>query len=281
MLSEKKNRMLARALRLAEIYGPFVRFYSEGSEGNDDDDAMKKAKEDDEKAKQQEKEKFEKDRQRADQEAANARRAREELSETQVNLETAQTENEQLKKQLAAAERKAVEAGIEDTDLDESQYDGSDLALVKSIKSLKKRDEANKLEIAELKKKAVSYEEQARIEKAAEDRNQLYEGLLTDLDEEYGADCRNEAVKKFTELANEGKVPKSNPAKATRVMERCYKEVKAAKEKAKTGKDKSSLSLDSVSGGGDVLKLSGAKIKEGSLAEVRAQYAAAAKSSKG
>ncbi|GEM_PF-3696294 len=61
-------------------------------------------------------------------------------------------------------------------------------------------------------------------------RNAQYEDLLTDLDTEYGADCRNAAVQKFNELASDGKVPKGNPAKATRIMERCYKEAKATQQ---------------------------------------------------
>lgn len=58
-------------------------------------------------------------------------------------------------------------------------------------------------------------------------RDAVYEELLFDLDSEYGAEYRDEAVRLFNQLAAEGKVPKGNPAKATRIMERCYKEAKA------------------------------------------------------
>jgi len=63
-------------------------------------------------------------------------------------------------------------------------------------------------------------------------------------------------------------------ALATRLMEKCYKEVKAAKAKSKT---KPSLPLDAGSGGGAAPALSGVSLKKGSLDEVAAQVAAAAK----
>ena len=262
MLSEQKREtMLARVLRLANVYGPFVRFYPEGNEGDGGS-----AIEDGEKAELENNEEFEKTRQRADQEAANAAKARERATQ-------AESENETLKEQLVAAKAKADEAGIEDVELDESNYQDTDLALVKSIKALNKKIDAKDSRIAGLEKKAAGYEEQLQKEANETARNSIYEGLLTDLDLEYGADCRNEAVNKFQTLNTEGKVPKGNPTKATRIMEKCYKEVKAAK--AANKKDKP-LSLDSGSGGGSALNLSSVEIKEGSLDEVAAQYAAAA-----
>ena len=99
-----------RILRLAEKYGPFVRFYPEGSEDNDDEAAKAKAAE--EKA-ATEKTKWDEQQQRADQEAANAKKAREELSETQGVLETTRAENATLKEQLTEAETKAAQAGID------------------------------------------------------------------------------------------------------------------------------------------------------------------------
>lgn len=229
----------------------------------------------DNKKAEEDKVEFEKTRQRADQEAANAKKAREQLSESQSSLETAQTENEALKEQLAAAEKKAAEAGIEDVELDESQYQTTDIPLVRAIKSLKEKSKAKDERIAGLEKKASDFEEQGRKDKAIQARDEAYEELLTDLDGEYGADCRNEAVKKFDALILEDKVPKGNTAKATRILEKCYKDAKSAKAKD-SKKDKSSLSLDSGSGGGDAPNLSGVEIKEGSLDEVAAQYAAAA-----
>lgn len=266
MLSKK------RILTLAAKYGPFVRFYPEGPEGSEG--KPPEVKEGD-KPELKEKEEFEKTRQRADQEAANARKAREELNETQEVLETARSENESLKEKLAEAESKAVQAGIKDVELDESEYQGTDLALVRAIKILNQKIDVKDKKIDNLEKKATGYEERERQEQAKIARNSVYEELLSDLDGEYGADCRNDAVKKFDELGKKGDIPKGNPAKAARIMEKCYKEVKTAKSK----ETKKSLPLDTGSGGGGAPNLSGFKFKSGqSLDEAVAQYAAAAKS---
>jgi len=261
-----------RILRLAAKYSPLVRFYPEGSEGSQaDDEAAKKAKAD-----QQRKIDLERqNEQQLEQERSNARRAREELSETQSQLESTHSENEALKAKLAAAEAKAAEAGIHDIDLDESEYQGTDLALVKAIKNLNAKIDAKDKKIEGLEKKASDYEKQSREEQAKLARNSAFEELLSDLDNEYGADCRNDAVQKFNEKCDKGEVPKGNPAKATRIMESCYKEVKAARSKEK--KDKS-LPLDSGSGGGNAPNLSPFEIKAGqSLDEAVAQIAAASK----
>lgn len=271
MLSEKKDKIL----RLAKKYGPFVRFYPEGTEDDKPADALDSAIEDGEKAARTPEEqaaidKARLDKQQLEQEQANTARANEAAKQAQSDLESAKSETETLKEQLATAEAKAAEAGIKDVELKEENYEGTDLDLVKAIKSLEQKLDAKDKQIAGLEKKATGYETQARADKATQARNSVYEELLSDLDEEYGADCRNDAVKRFNELITTGKVPKGNPTKATRAMERCYKEAKAAKAK---GKDKSSLSLDPGSGGGSAPNLSGVELKKGSLDEVDAQVA--------
>ena len=71
-------------------------------------------------------------------------------------------------------------------------------------------------------------------------KNATYEELMADLDSEYGAECRDEAERKFNALAAEGKVPKGKPAMATRIMERCYKEAKATQQQPSKLRKKSS-----------------------------------------
>ena len=271
-MSDKKDRIL----RLAEKYGPFVRFYPEGTEGDEAGDgaldgAIKGGEEAARTPEEQKKiDEERRDKQQLEQEQANTARANETARQAQSDLETTNSENEKLKEQLEAAETKAVEAGIKDIKLDEKDYEGTDLALVRAINVLNQRIEAKDKKITNLEKKADGYEDQARKDEAVAARNSVYEELLSDLDEEYGPDCRNEAVKNFNTLCTEGKVPKGNPTKATRAMEKCYKEAKAAKAKPK---DKSSLPLDSGSGGGNAPSLSGTEIKKGSLDEVDAQVA--------
>jgi len=224
-----------------------------------------------------EKAKWDEQQQRADQEAANAKKAREELSNTRSVLETAQSENESLKEQLEQAEAKAARAGIKDVELEESEYEGTDLNLVRAIKALNQKVDAKDKEISELNKKAAGYEKRDRENQVQAARDTAYEELLGGLDTEYGADCRNEAVKMFNEMIAKGDVPKGNPIKATRAMEKCYKEVKSAKSKDSKDKKKSSLPLDTGSGGGSSPSLSGAKIPSGlSLDDATEHLAAAA-----
>jgi chromosome segregation ATPase len=217
--------------------------------------------------------KFDEVRQRADQEAANARKAREELHSTQSALESAKAETTTLQRQLKEAEAKAVQAGIKEIDLKDEDYDGPALKLVQAVRALNEKITAKDARIGGLEKKVSDYESQLQNEAAQKVRNDTYEELLTDLDKEYGADCRNEAVVQFNALAAEGKVPKGNPAKATRIMEQCYKAVKS--EKSKPDKKKP-ISLDSK-GGGTATTLSGKVLKKGSLDEVVKQLASAAK----
>lgn len=287
MLSEKKDKMLARALRLHDKYGPFVRFYPDGNESHeetpvkDDDGALDSAIETGEKDARTPEEQAAIDKARAneqqlEQEQANTRRANEVARQTQADLETVRAETDTLREQLAAAEAKAAEAGIKNVELDEKDYEAeSDRKLVQAINSLNQKLTAKDTQIAALEKKATGYEAQAREDEALAARNSRFEELLTDLDAEYGADCRNEALKRFGEQTAAGKVPKNNTAKATRVMERCYKEAKTAKDKAaaEAKKNKSSLPLDSGSGGGNAPNLAGVEIKEGSLDDVDAQVA--------
>jgi DNA repair exonuclease SbcCD ATPase subunit len=277
MLSEqKKKRMLARALRLAAKYGPFVRFFPDGNEGNvdpakPDDEAAKAAK-----AEEQRKIDLERaNEQQLEQEKANTARANETARQTQESLETAQAETESLKEQLDKAEAKAAQAGIQDVELDESAYEGTDLNLVRAIKTLEKKIDAKDQKIEGLEKKADGYEKRNRENQAQSVRNSKYEELLTGLDGDYGADCRNDAVKKFNEMIDKGDVPKGNLIKATRAMEKCYKEVNAAKAKG-SKENKSSLTLDSGSGGGSPPSLSGAQIPDGLSLEDAVKHLAAA-----
>jgi hypothetical protein len=181
-----------------------------------------------------------------------------------------------LKQQLAEAEAKAAEAGIEDVKLDESEYEAGDVKIVRAINILKKQVEAKDTKIKNLEKKASDYEADIARDKAEQAKNSRYNELLAELDEEYGAEHRNAAVKLFNEKADKGEVPKGSPAKATLIMNRCYKEAKAEADKANKDKDKDKTpALDTGSGGGTAPSLSGVQLKEGSLDEVAEQAAAA------
>ncbi len=269
MSSERKERLLARALRLAKVYGPFVRFDDIGTEGVLDEtikDGEKVERSPEDQSAIDKSRHFE---QQAEQEASNAARARDRASQAESDLASQQSENESLKDQLAAAKAEAAEAGIEDIKLDAEDFENeSDRALVGAIHSLNEKIKAtNKSKderIKGLEKTASDYKSQLQADNATSAKNAAYDELLTDLDTEYGADCRNEAVAKFQTAAKSQTVPLNSPAKATRFMEKCYKEAKAAKDKIiadnlKEGK----IPLDTGSGGGSAPNLSGTEIPDG------------------
>ena len=265
-----------RALRLASIHGSNVRFYPGGNEDEDALDNAIKTGEDADKTPEQQKaiDNARKAEQQLEQEQGNTRRANEATRQAQTSLDTANTENESLKEQLEAAQAKASLAGIEDVKLDEDDYEtASDLKMVKAIKNLEAKQTAKDAEIASLTKKAAGYEANAAKDKAATARTEAYNDLLTSLDTDYGADCRNEAVESFNAMVTAGKVQTNSPAHATRTLEKCYKVVKAAKDKSKAEAKKLNLDLDTGSGGGDSPNLTGIDIKEGSLDDVHKQFA--------
>jgi len=267
--------------KLAGIYGPFVRFTPEGNEGVPDplDAATKAAEETSKSAEEQAAiDKARKAEQQIEQEQANTRRANELARTAQEAAETAQTQIEGLQTKLEAAETKAAEAGIVDITLNEADYSDTDVALVRSINALNAKltaaNTAKDARIAGLEKKAEGYETRSKADQAKAASAQAYEELLSSLDEEYGADCRNAAVIEFNELAAQGKVHSGKAAMTTRVLEGCYKRAKAAiaKNPKKKGSD---LNLNIGGGGGTAPNLGTSTIKEGSLDDVADQFAAA------
>lgn len=260
----KENKMLRsislrRIELLAAKYGTHFRFYPGGSEEADEGDVVDKAIKAAEAA-DEGKVEVDKERQRADQEAANAKKARDQVSETQAELDAANTEKADLQTRLAAAEAKAVEAGISKVDLNPEDYqtDG-DRRLVQNIQSLQKQVETQAVESKALKDAAAATKQEATKQAAKDERNAAYQEILSDLDAEYGAEHRNAAIEAFLEKKSAGKVPDGNPAKSALIMQGCYKAAKAAAGK-KTDKD--DIDLDSGVGGGAPPDLSGHKIPE-------------------
>ena len=213
---------------------------------------------------------YDKARQQAEQYAANARKATELAEQRQQQLEETRAETESLKARLAEAQAKAAENDVHIPELDEQDYSDGDVPIVKAIKGLQKAIIAKDQRIAALEKARSGYEANVAKDEAARRRNEAYHDLLGDLDSEYGPEHRNAAVKLFNEKADAGEVPANNPAKATRMMEKCYKQAVATKKKV----DKDSpLPLDSGTGGGSAMRYGQGKLKPGSLDEVADQAA--------
>lgn len=267
--------------KLAGIYGPSVRFYPDSTEGDEDKDkvldAATKAAEDATKSPEEQAaiDKARAAEQQVEQERGNTRRANETAKAAQVEAESAKSEAEDLRTKLEAAEAKAVEAGIVDITLDEKDYSDTDVALVRSINALNEKLKAKDVRIDGLEKKADGYEAKRTADEVKTASAAAYDELLSSLDEEYGTDCRNAAVKEFNELAAQGKVHSGKAAMTTRVLEGCYKRAKAAIDKDPKKKKGSKLNLNIGGGGGNAPNLESSTIKEGSLDDVAKQYEAA------
>ena len=280
MLSEKVQMSKSRALKLAQIHGPFARFTPEGNEINEEDDLLDKTIEStedvDAKEAEAKKAEFDKSQQRADQEAANAARARQERDNAQAVLNSQKEENVKLQQELKEAKTAALKAGIKNVELNEEDYDAeSDLKLVRAIKDLTAKALVATADSEAMKKKISDYEVGEQKKTAQQQRDEVYQDLLSSLDVDYGVNCRTKAVAAFNASVKDGTVTIKNPNQATRHMEKCYKKARKDIDDKRTKDGKEPLKLDSGSGGGSSTNLKPTKLKPGSLDEVEAQYKAA------
>jgi hypothetical protein len=261
------NKMsVTRIEKLAKMYGPSVRFSPEGNEAVDE--AIKAAEEADLIGNAA----FDKVQQKADQEKANAAKARERADAADANLAESNSTVEALKSQLAEATAKAAAGGI-DVKLDKSQYSDTDLPIVNAIEAINKKLEAKDVEINNLKQKATDFETNKANETAKANQDAQYQELLNDMDVDYGPEYRNAAVTAFEAKVAAGEV-KGGAAKATRILEKCYKDaVKVVKAK-EADIEKGKVTLDSGSGGGTGVSFSGVELKSGSLEDVTSQAGA-------
>lgn len=223
---------------------------------------------------------FDKDRQKQDQDAANQRKyqqAQAQAEEARQQAEKLAQEKAELQQKLDDLQLKADEQGITIPELNEEDYQEGDVNIVKAIKALQSQLEVKSKRLQNLEKVKDDLMEERRVNAEVDARNTVYNNLLDDLDTEYGAQHRNAAVAAFDKLIKDSKVPKGNPTKATRIMEKCYRDAaKAAKDKEKFD---GSVNLDTGSGGNAPGGMSSLKLKPGSLNQVIDQVQASINSS--
>lgn len=258
-----------RLQKLAMKYGFFARFLPDGTEDEVDADgnAVDGAIEDSEKADLKDNKEFDKVRQQLQQHQANAERANEKATEATGQLETANSEVASLKEQLEEAKSVASDAGIDIDKLDEKDFTDSDIDLVKSIKFLNTK-------IGTVESKNKTLEETAgkfkadQLQKAADSqKDKNYQAVLGKMDKKYGAENRNIAVKAFEAKIKAGEID-SGAANATLALIECYEEAKKADKKTT---NKTSVRLDSGTGGDTEINFSGLELTEGTLDEVTEQ----------
>lgn len=268
MLGRKMS--FTRLQKLAMKYGFFARFFPEGTEGDEvdaDGNAVDGAIADSEQADLKDNKEFDKVRQQSDQHKANAERANEKTNEVTEQLEAANSRTAELEQQLEEAKSAASDAGVDIDKMDLKDFTETDVDIVRAIKSLNAEMKTVKSENKGLKETANKFKTDQATKAATSEKDKAYQSLLSDLDKDYGAENRNVAVKAFEAKVTAGEV-KGGPAKATRILEGCYKA--AAADSTKTGK-KASVRLDSVTGGGEEINYSGLELTEGTLDEVTDQ----------
>jgi hypothetical protein len=235
-----------------------------------DEEVQKQAIADAEKAKAE----FDKDRQRADQAEANFRKAQAEkehamsqMSQLQQQMDAQQKQFAELKAQSDAS--KSVTDALPDLNEESSIED-----IAKVVSASKKIIAEQSRELASLRTKASQNEQETVKEKqereASERRNQVLNDVCADLEEEFGAGLRNEALKLMEKMNDEVGLP-TNPAKAVLRLRTCFKKVKESK-KTDEKKTPAKVPVTDTGGGGSRPSFGNPKIKKGSLSDVSAQY---------
>jgi len=220
---------------------------------------------------------FDKEQQQKDQNAANERKyqaAEARAAEAEGNLANVQQQLEDNQTRLDELEEQAAKQGITGPDLKIEDYSGDDVPLVNAILAQRKTNEAINARMDKAEKAQQERDKKVQQQEEVAGRTKVFNDILVELDEDYGAQNRNAALKLWDAKVAEGSVPKGNPARATRIMEKCYKDAKAAADKA--AKENPNLNLDSGHGGsgpGDGLRK--VPLKKGSLEEVSDQLAGA------
>lgn len=212
------------------------------------------------------KQEWDKEKQRADQAEAVNRRLQNQLEE--ISEEHAKTQSivDTLRSEIAEMKVKRQDVKDELAEMDESV---SDPTLVRNLKGLneKLKTTYDRLAVAEAK---ISQYEQIEFQKQESvKRDGVKEEVLGFCDEEFGAKYRNEASKLADKLVDDGdELQPKNITAAIKLLARCYKQVRDEESK-KTTTSKKVTSIDTGQSG--VSFSFSDDIKEGSLEEVAAQ----------
>lgn len=219
---------------------------------------------------------FDKERQRVDQERANVERLKAERATLRDELSLARKEQAAQAAKIAEltstieAKKSVVEA-FPDIDPEEATVDD----VAKALQATKKIIADQAYQLAELRSKTESQtqrqvaEEQRRKQQEADDA--LLADVCSELEEEFGAGLRNEAIK-LMEAENAEKGLPANAAKAVLRLRKCFRKASEhAESKSKSRSKETPAPVDS-GGGGYRPSFGVPEIKEGSLDEVSLQY---------
>ena len=211
-------------------------------------------------------EKWDKEKQRADQAEANYHKISERFNELKDGYENSLTAVNELRTEITSLKELKKEVKEEISELDDA---AADPTVIRYIKRLNDQIKKAQLDLAIASGKIAQYEqtesqkeEEQRIEKAKED-------ILSVCDELHGAKYRSKANLMADKLVNDGLEPRPLTApRAIALLSKCYKKVKTEEEEA--GK-KTVKQTSTDTGQGGVSFDFGEDIKDGSLQDVLAQ----------
>ncbi len=211
---------------------------------------------------------WDKERQRVDQLQANVRKLADEKQGLAEQLSTMSKQSSGLADKITALESKLAEKQEikEQVDLDPDLYDPK---LIKTINLLKSElasaksamTESNK-KIDELSQAKEQIEAERLLEREQKRRDEIQEKILSDLDADFGAKFRNEAMKMAQKEVDETGKPPVGEFAVYHLLKKYYKEA-ASKAPKKT--DTTKVRVDTGSGG---VSFNDGEVKEGSRKDV-------------
>lgn len=220
-------------------------------------------------------ENFDKERQRADQAEANVRKLAQDKVQLTGQLATLQSTVQQQQNQLAElSSKKQTFDSIPEINIESASLED----VVKAVSAAKQIIATQAQEITKLSKKAEAYERNEIGKTETEQRNKILDEVCGELEQEFGAGLRNEAIK-FMQQMNEEQGPPENSAKATLRLRNCFKKAKDARDADKKKPADKKTNVPPGEGGGRS-SFGSSKFKKGSLKEVLAQARQAAGAAK-
>lgn len=211
-----------------------------------------------EEKKELEKPAYDKMQQQIDQERANSKRARESNDQLGNKLTSLESDLASTKELLQKTTEQLNRPVVADPD----EMGVTDVA--KYAQGLEKQVSDLKLQHDDLQKRQEATDEKTRQENVSKQVQAAQDRILTDCDDEYGAEHRNEALKLADELVDKGDIQKpTTEYDGGRLMRRCYKDT-AAKHK-----DEHKPKTPTDAGGGNVAHEN--KLKPGSIKDVLKQ----------
>jgi chromosome segregation ATPase len=202
---------------------------------------------------------WDKERQRADQAEANYRKSEARVGAADLKTQQLERTVSELQGQMQKIE--AVKS------LDLSELDPNEADVPEIVREYSKMAKALKdatTDIADLKQKATSYENDAKTSRQEREKESIIERICKPLDEKYGVSLRNEARRLAEEDADSRGYAAADALEASQMLEKHYI---ALSEKA--SKKKETVPSDSGRGGSKVSF--GDNIKPGKIGDVMAQ----------